>query len=291
MRLRYLALIIAAAATVWGQSFEVASVKAAPPPEGRGFTSTTHYDRALYTATNVTLKGMLMTAFDIKDYQIQCPAWMETARFNISARVPEGTPRDQINPMLQKLLVERFQIELRRDRKEMAAYTLTVAKNGPKLKETDPDSEAANTAPAIRNGTREGTEIGAGRGISAALGGARSGKDAFPVAGKGGFSSQTTQGRTRVAADGQPIANLATFLSRSLQHEVVDKTGLTGKYDFRLEFAADTKAPVQPDGAAEPEAPTIFRALQDQLGLKLEAGRTQLDFIVIEKAEKTPIEN
>src|SRR3954469_20024566 len=95
--------------------FEVASVKPAPPPEGRGFSSSTHYDKALYTANNMALRDLVLAAFKLKDYQLQCPSWMETARYNISAKMPEGAAKEQTNPMLQTLLVQRFQMEVRRE--------------------------------------------------------------------------------------------------------------------------------------------------------------------------------
>jgi len=255
----------------------------------------THYDKALYTATNVALKDLLVDAFGVKPFQIQCPAWMETTRFNISAKLPEGASKEQINAMLQKLLVERFKMEVRRDQKEMAAFLITVAKGGLKMKESTPDSDVDTTPAAARDSGGSGSvSVTAGGGVSGALNNARSGRDSYPTAGKGGFSSQTSQGRTRVAANAQTVEGLAKYLSRMLRQEVVDKTGLTGKYDFRLEFFADPQSrqgAAAPDANVDPEGPTVFRALQDQLGLKLEAGKATLEAIVIEKAEKTPIEN
>jgi uncharacterized protein (TIGR03435 family) len=290
-----------------GPQFEVASIKPAPPPEGRGMSWGTHYDKALYTANNVALRDLLIAAFKLKDYQLQCPSWMETARFNINAKVPEGMPKEEINPMLQTLLVQRFKMEVRRERKELPAFTLTVAKGGPKLKEAEPDSNPP--APAMLDGTAPGSVSGVGGSADMAAMMARRGppakdKDGYPIPGKVGMSSSGSNGHTKVAGSTQPMSALVQFLSRLLGREVVDNTGLAGKYDFRFEFGGSVpmpgmaRSPVMPPPgatapaeAADPDGPTIFKALQDQLGLKLEPGKTQMDFVVIEKAEKMPIEN
>jgi uncharacterized protein (TIGR03435 family) len=103
-----------------------------------------------------------------------------------------------------------------------------------------------------------------------------------------------------VTAKGVAIADWVKGLSRQLGRDVLDKTGLTGKYDFRLEYSNDgtMASPVPMPVMAgvvrtesEPSGPTIFKALQDQLGLKLESGKAPMEVVVIDKAEKAPIEN
>ena len=282
--------------------FEVASVKPAPPPEGRGISSSTHYDKALYTANNVTLRELVRSAYGLKDYQLQTPSWMETTRFNISAKMPEGTQRDQVNAMLQRLLTERFKMEVRREQKDQSAYTLTVAKGGPKLKEQAPEPPKPADTPT--DGASQGPMISMGRsgiGKPGMSGPPPKDKDGYPIPSKGDWASTSSNGETKLAADTQSIDKLTQFLSRFLGHEVVDKTGLTGKYTFRMAFSGEHvplpglgRPPMPPppsDTASDPVGPNVFKALQDQLGLKLETIKVTMPFLVIEKAEKTPIEN
>ncbi len=297
----WFAMVLAAGASAQGQ-FEVASVKPAPPPEGRGISSSTHYDKALYRAVNVTLRELVRTAYGLKEYQLQTPSWMETTRYNISAKVPEAAPRDQVNAMLQKLLVDRFKMEVRREEKDFPSYTLVVAKGGPKLKEAA--AEQPKAAEAMTDGASQGPVIGLGGGGMGRPG--RSGppakdKDGFPIVSKGDFSSTSSNGETKLAVDTQPIDKLAQFLSRFLGQEVVDKTGLTAKYSFHLAFSGEhapipgigrpAAPPASSDTATDPGGPNVFKALQDQLGLKLETGKVRMESLVVEKAEKTPIEN
>ena len=126
-------------------------------------------------------------------------------------------------------------------------------------------------------------------------------KDGYPIPGKGDWASTSSNGETKLATDTQPIEKLVQFWSRMLGQEVVDKTGLTGKYTFRMAFSGEhapipglgrpAAPPQNSDTASDPGGPNIFRALQDQLGLKLEPGKVKMDVLIVEKAEKTPIEN
>jgi uncharacterized protein (TIGR03435 family) len=182
-------------------------------------------------------------------------------------------------------------------------YTLTVAKNGHKMKEAVMDPNP----PAMV----DGAGIGAGRGgpPSPPFGPGSpppKDKDGFPMPGRGNWASTFSEGRTKMTATSTSMSDLTNMLSRQLGHQVFDKTGLTGKYAFRVEYGADgtlgppvpmrmppgAVAPTSPvNGLSDASGPTIFRALQDQLGLRLEPGKVSTDVIVIEKAEKAPIEN
>jgi len=278
-------------------TFEVASVKpAAPQGNGRmmigmrGGPGTN--DPGRYTTTNTSLKMLLGNAYDLKDFQISGPSWMDGERFDITAKVPPGTTKEQFRVMLQNLLVERFRMSVHRETKEMPAYTLGIGKNGPKLKEFVPDPNAANDP--------------AGPGRGGPPGPLQRDKDGFPIlaAGRPGLIMLLAQERFRLVGIGQAISNLTDFLSRQLERPVVDKTGLMGKYDFRMEFMPEQgmfrgpgPPPLPPGGGAEgpapasdAPAPTIFAALQE-LGLKLEPGKVPVDLLVVDKAEKTPIEN
>ncbi len=87
-----------------------------------------------------------MTAYGVKTYQISGPAWLDTERFDIVAKVPQGATKDDVKLMLQNLLADRFKLTLHREKKDMPMYALLVAKNGPKLKESPPDDPNANDA-------------------------------------------------------------------------------------------------------------------------------------------------
>ena len=247
---------------------------------------------------------MLLQAYQIKEYQLQCPGWMETERYDVNAKAPEGTSSKQVWAMLQNLLLERFQMTVHREQKEATVYILTVGKNGHKMKESaaDPDpppaTESTGAAPMIP---------------PRPMGPPPKDKDGYPILSRSGLAwSSSPDGLVRLNASRQAMSDLIRMLNNQLGRDVVDQTGLTGKYDFRLEFggsgpmlpgippmpplvgpgAAASTAPASdlsdPSGAS---GPTIFRALQDQLGLKLEGGKAPRDVIVIEKADKTPIEN
>src|SRR5262245_31056417 len=139
-------------------SFDVASVKPATPPtpNGRGMVmfrgptggpGTKDPGRISYPF--MTLKNLLMTAYDVKNFQISGPSWMDTERYDINATMPPDTTKEQFRVMLQNLLAERFKIAVHRETKELPMYSLVVNKGGPKLKESDPapaNSEANDAA-------------------------------------------------------------------------------------------------------------------------------------------------
>jgi uncharacterized protein (TIGR03435 family) len=286
-------------------AFEVASLKPSAPMGngrmmigGRGGPGTN--DPGRYTTTNMPLKLLLARGFGVKEFQIQGPAWLDSERFDIAAKVPPDTTKEQFNVMLQNLLVERFKITLHREKKELPIFTLTVGKNGPELKETALDASAF--APPANDGAGRG---GPGMPPPPAPG-------QFPKLpeGRPGMIIMGSEGRFRMTSAGQGISSLIDFLSMHLGRPVVDNTGLTGKYDFQMEFAPEPgqgpfrgmPMPPPPPGAgggggeggglvnaAEP-AQNLLTAVQ-QLGLKLAAGKGPVDLIVIDKAEKEPIEN
>jgi uncharacterized protein (TIGR03435 family) len=184
-------------------------------------------------------------------------------------KLSEDERRTERQRMLQALLAERFKLTVHRESKELPIYALVVAKDGPKLQEAKP----GDTYP---NGIK--------------------GPDGQPGAG------MMMMGREGLTAQGIPIANLVRHLSRVLGRKVVDKTGLTGKYDFTLKWTPDQSQSAMlrgPEGgqpgtgsAAAPEAsePSIFTALQEQLGLKLDSQKGPVEILIIDHVEK-PSEN
>ena len=255
-------------------TFEVASVKrSAPVTPGRGVffgparggpgTSDPGQIRWSYA----TLKAMLMTAYDVKNYQVIGPAWLDTERYEIVAKVLEGATKEQVRAMWQNLIAERFRVTLHHESKEFQVEELVIAKGGSKLKEST--EEASEPGPPK---FKDGVLIGPG----------------FQCT----IFSDPNGTRARCMAKAQFLSQLTVLLGNQLHRPVLDKTGLTGKYDFTIEFAPDLNVPTPPsaDNAAEP-APDLARSLPQQLGLRLAANKATLDVIVIDKAEKVPTEN
>ena len=312
---RSLPLLICALA--WGQTadksptFDVASVKpAAPPvPDGRGRImmagpsggpGSKDPGRIHYPFMN--LRSLLMTAYDVKNFQIVGPSWLDSERFEITATMPPETTKEQFRLMLQNLLAERFKMAIHRETKELPTYALTVAKGGPKMtesKETPPPADEGNPPPPPPSMPKMGP-------------------DGFPdmtqfLGGRAGLFNIMMPGRARMIAHQQTMQDLATRLSNQLSKPVTDTTGLTKKYDFTLTFLPDYSngplgplPPPPPPGAGGGEAgrgpgltpptdaeapPDIFAALQAQLGLKLEPKKGPVEQIVIDHIEKTPTEN
>src|SRR5580704_8066321 len=154
-----LVLLMFAWSLAHGQTFDAASVKPAtlPSPDGRGMImmqgptggpGTKDPGRIHYPY--MTMKNILMNAYDVKGFQITGPAWLDSERFDISATMPPDTTKEQFRAMLQNLLAERFKMTVHRETKELPMYSLTVAKSGPKMKEAaevPAPKEDAETAP------------------------------------------------------------------------------------------------------------------------------------------------
>jgi uncharacterized protein (TIGR03435 family) len=319
-------IILAAAVTVFtalaqGQAtdksltFEVASIKPASlPTPGNGpmlfrgpsgGPGTKDPGRINYPF--MSLKQLLTIAYDMKNYQISGPSWLDTERFDITATMPPDTTKEQFRVMLQNLLAERFKMTVHREKKELPMYSLVVAKTG-KLKESasvtavDPDSPMPPPP----------------------MGPPKMGPDGFPVLPEGiasrpGIFTMMMPGRARLTANQQTMQDLANRLTGQLNRPVIDNTGLTAKYDFVLTYAPDPSegpggrggpgggmmvavgrgpGPGAGGGGADStfipdgEAPQpLFGALQSQLGIKLEAKKGDVDIVVIDKMEKTPTEN
>jgi uncharacterized protein (TIGR03435 family) len=219
--------------------------------------------------TGVTVRFLLYEGFGGINHEqvIGEPAWTSKEGFDIEAKVAlADVPTlgrmtfEQRRTMFQSILAERFKLVVHHETRELPLYVLSVAKGGPKLKPSAPDDSAAPTPP------RRGMMINNGK----------------------------------VTANDAQLSMLVTALSRTLGRTIIDRTGLTGNYDFTLEYAPEEGGPQEPGagaalGAALPaspsdSAPSIFTALKEQLGLKLESTKGPVDVIVIDHIEK-PAEN
>jgi uncharacterized protein (TIGR03435 family) len=274
--------------------FEVASIKPAAPQPARGGMVRMSGGPGTpspgeITYINVTLRLMITNAFDIKAFQLTAPDWTNDSRFDVVAKVPKGATREEVRVMLQNLLADRFGMKVHHEQKEMQAFALLAAKGGVKLKssiEAAPNSDSAPPGPLKMD------------------------RNGFPVLppGSQGTIIETVNGQMHLTAMQRSLADICNFLGNQLSKPVIDQTGLTGKYDFNLQFAPDTMAgpgrgltPLQtPSAGGEPggsaaasndPAPTLIGAVQEQLGLKLEAKKLPVDIVVIDHIEKTPTEN
>jgi uncharacterized protein (TIGR03435 family) len=238
----WLPILAAAAACSHAQAaleFEVASVKLTAhgrTPDGHS-NSSINSRPGSFTATNASLKQLIVSAYGVKDYQVEGPDWIDSdaARYDLVAKPPAGAPSRQNDSMLQNLLTQRFKLAMHRETKSLPVYELLVAKGGPKMRE----------APA-------------------------------------GENSRTNTRNGHMTAERVSMTDLADQLSRNLERAVIDKTGLKGAFDFTLEFAEDS---------SDTSRPSMFTALPEQLGLKLEATRAPIEVLVIDHAEKNPAGN
>lgn len=333
-------LLVLSCGAAFGQaspSFEVASVKPAEAPSTpgmlrvgmRGGPGTP--DPGQITYSNVTLKNLIMNAYNVKGYQITGPKFLDGDRFDIVAKVPKGATKEEFRLMLQNLLAERFKLSLHRETKELPIYGLVVGKNGHKLKEsadqgTDPATAAApapggpsgNSGPSAfappppppppANGPN--TSFGAGGGAPPRISVGADGQIKLPPGmGKGGLMMMMSAGRMHLVGNGQPINALVEAISNQMGRPVVDETGLKARYDFDLDFSPEgmmgpmgmMPPPPAHDGggggggpiAGSPDGagPSLTTALKEQLGLQLESKKGPVDMLIIDRLEKTPIEN
>ena len=285
-------------------SFDVASIKPAAPPEGgrilitprRGGPGTA--DPGRITWNNVSLFDLILNAYDVKRYQLSGPDWISAERYDVAVTVREGATNDQVRVMWQNLLADRWGVVVHRDSKVFQLDELVVGKGGAKLKETDLDPSATpapgEPLPLPPPGPPKLDKSGVPQLASPAL-------VMMMMMGPNGPSA-------RMVGKAQTMEQLANGVANQLNHPVVDKTGLTGKYDFTLEFAPDPSIfkgiagmmmppPGAPPPGAEAHAPddpsglNLAGALQQQLGLRLQSAKGPLDVIVVDKANKTPTEN
>jgi uncharacterized protein (TIGR03435 family) len=243
-------------------TFEVASIKPANAPV-EGHRNQPGVERLEFRYA--TLWYCITYAYGKKSYQVfGGPEWVKTAHYDIVAKGPAGTRRDQLPEMMQRLLAERFKLQVHRETRKLPALALIVGKNGPKLMEA---------------------EAGSGDGQGGTLVG----------------MSATEEGSERMDVKAGSMSTLVNMLSSVLGRPVVDQTGLGGRYDFVFEFTRDEATrPTVVRGYGEPPsipAPrgkepglSIYTSIQ-QLGLKLDARKLPLEVIVIDQAEKTPTEN
>jgi len=257
MRIRFistLALLAFVCSAAFAQSFEVASIHASEPGLRTGGV---HVDHGVFSMHNMTLHFCIEWAYDVRPLQITGPAWLNEVRFDINAKAADhNADEDQLRLMARQMLADRFGIRVHHEQKEQQVFALTVAKNGPKFHS---------------KGTKD-----ASRFTESATDGAT------------GFSED----KTGAMAEHVTMGDVANKVSELVNRIVIEKTGLTGRYDFRLDLTPymtpDTDGK---DGAKADIMSILFAGFNDQLGLKLEAGKESVDLLVVDAVNKTPTEN
>lgn len=290
---KYLFTAFAAAAVAFAQSepsaglsFEVASIRPSAPLSQQ-VTAGVHIDGAQVSCLLLSLRDYIRWAYKVKDYQISAPEWMAGARFDITAKVPPGTTPEQVGQMVQSMLTERFGMKLHHETRELPVYALAPQKGGAKLKESpkDPPKEAADAAKGsvnvVAQGDSGGTTVDMGGGASFS------------------FGNNKIEGRK------MGMAAFTETLASFTDKPVIDMTGLTGLYDFTLEFTPEDframmiRAAVQRGVTMPPEALKMMDSAPgdsmgvalEKLGLTLESRKAPIDMLVIDHMEKAPTDN
>ena len=239
--MRMVAVVLSMAWGLWAQSpvFEVTSVKV--NRSGDGGSNSPRLVNGRLTAQNTTLRNILQVAYGLGPVEINGPGWIESDRFDLDGKSPEGVADTALMPMLQALVKDRFQLTAHRETRETPVFELIVMKAGPKFSAFDP-AHIPPTPP--RNG--------AGAMIIGPM----------------------------------TMEQLAGSLSRPAGRPVVNETGLSGRY-----FCAVTYSPLSAQGNGDSGPGDIFAAVQEQLGLKLEAAKAPIEFLVVDRAERVPTQN
>jgi uncharacterized protein (TIGR03435 family) len=251
-------------------AFEVASIK--PNNSGNGQVAIQTPPGGGFRAVEVTVRLLIGYAYGVRDPQISGgPSWISTDRFDIEAKAADAQlPLTQMPLLVQHLLSDRFQLRIHSEMKEVPVYELTIGKGGSKL---EPAQEPETSVPG-------GAPLPAP-------------PDGMPR--PGGFR----MGFGQIAASAVPLTNLVQALSQSLGRPVIDKTGLTGRFTFKLTWTPDALTGRVPAGTGpitingqlvDPNGPSLVTALQEQLGLKVDSTKGPVDVWVIDSVQR-PTEN
>jgi uncharacterized protein (TIGR03435 family) len=249
-------------------AFEVASVKPHRSDDQRVMMVAQPGGR--FTAMNIALRFLIRTAYRLQDDQISGgPTWLTSDRFDIVAKTEDGASPTQLPSMLQGLLADRFKLAAHHETKELPIYALVLARSdgtlGSQLRRND--CESAGSAPAAPDATQPRR------------------------------CGSISNGFGRLTIRAMPMAQILQFLSPSVNRVVLDRTGLIGNFDLDLQWTPDV--PQAPPGGrppgeppllngqiVDPNGPSIFTALQEQLGLKLESTKGPVDVLVIDHVEQ-----
>jgi len=244
-------------------AFDVASVKPSRSADGE---SSLVMPGGRYTATNVTVRTLLKSAYGVHDTQIAGgPSWINTERFDIEARKEGRTTasgfRDEARLMLRPLLADRFKLVLRRDRRDLPVYALVFAKSdrelGPQVRRSD-----------VRDCSGDARMMSAPAGAP---------EPAIPLP-----CGAEVYRPGHLAARAMALSFFVLNLARWTDRVVVDRTGLDGRFDWEIQWTPDD---TPPDPGAR-GVPSLVTALREQAGFSLAGQRAPVDVLVIERVER-----
>ena len=223
-------------------AFEVASVKTSPPGQAGGGWAGRGSQLIIQ---NDALRTIILGAYEVRSYQLAGgPEWIDTERFDIVARAPDGVPRSIA--MLRTLLIDRFRLKTHTETRQIPVYNLVLARDdrrlGPQLRRSTLDCAVTRCTASVVSG--------------------------------------------KIQTNGYSMAHVAQLLTGNIDRMVLDRTGLTGVYDLELVWTPDDRAA----DVVTRDAPALFTAVVEQLGLKLEPAIGPVDVLVIDSVER-PKEN
>jgi uncharacterized protein (TIGR03435 family) len=309
-------------------AFEVASIKPSPlsslisEAQSGKINLPMRMDGAQVDLKFLSLKNMIVMAYKVKPHQIMGPDWMSSALFEIHAKLPEGSTKEQIPEMMQSLLAERFKMTFHRETKEQPVYALIVSKDGPKMEKAveepatpAPAGDSENTPDAKKDSGKELLSMKTPNGEVKMK---QEGNGISMDVGEAGKMHMTMgeNGSMRWELPKMKMSDFADMLSQFTDRPVVDMTELKDPYKVTLELplqdlmnlarkmmpqlgalsgggAPSGTAPSSGLGgvnASDPSGSGIFHAVQ-QLGLKLDSRKMPIETLVIDQIEKEPTEN
>jgi uncharacterized protein (TIGR03435 family) len=265
--------------------FEVATIKPNAGDSQRSFIGS--QSPGTLSAENVPLKLLIQQAYSVRPFQIQgLPGWTDSERYDLHAKARVGGAPEPLNRgsmqksmaemwvMLQALLEDRFQLKLHRETKELPVYALSIAKGGPKLQKADcvmydPENPPSPPAPGAKRPNYCGN---------------------INMSGSGSNRTLDAAGVTMRDLIERALPNIVGRM-------VIDRTGLNDTFNVHLEWAPDVPMPRlagaggaddpgRPAPSTENQGPSIFSAIQEQLGLKLESTKGPVEVLVIDHVEK-----
>jgi uncharacterized protein (TIGR03435 family) len=262
----------AAYAQPQGVAFDVVSVK---PNVSDSGSSSSNDNPGSYAAINMSLRRLIAFAYRMNPAidrdRIVGPSWIDGARFDVAARTPADTRRDQVPDMLRALLVERFKLAAHTEMREESVYALVRARSdgqlGPQLTQSSLD---CSTPGAFLSGS-SGANTPSGTTGDKPQCGIISNVDANGGVLRGG---------------GRSMADLARNLTGRVNRTVIDRTGLSGAYDFVLRWTPENFQNAAANAGPSRDGTLIFTALQEQLGLRLESQRGPVEFLIIDNVER-----
>jgi uncharacterized protein (TIGR03435 family) len=237
-----------------GERFETVTIT--PTKGERPVRSTNEVDKGRFECRDCPLSMLIMEAFDIRPYQLSGPGWMYNVRFDVSAKISPGITKEKVLVMEQNLLVDRFKMIFHRHTKDGLIYDLVVGADGPKFRESREEHPGRQGITRVNDHSN------------------------------GGFTVQ---------AEGQSMRQFAETLWTFTRLPVMDRTELSGRYDFTMSWRDDRQPVSLPRPGSPPpdfdSSSNVFRALENQLGLKLKPKKGAIDFLVIDHIEKVSTGN